>query len=76
MPAVVAQMTLSNSISRAGRTKMTDSILMIAPRAMSIHMELMMSRSEYTATPKVAANRPMPDTMMEGTEVARAVVTA
>ena len=31
---------------------------------------------EYSATPKVAANRPMPLTMMEGAEVRRAVMTA
>ena len=51
-------------------------MLMRAPRAMSIHMELMMSISEYSATPKVAANRPMPETMMEGMEAASAVWTA
>ena len=55
---------------------MTDAMLMRAPRAMSMHMELMMSMSEYRATPKVAAKRPMPETMMEGTDVARAVWTA
>jgi hypothetical protein len=74
MPAVVAQMILSKSISRAGRTKITDNILIIAPRAISIHIELIISISEYTATPNVAANRPIPDTMIDGTDAARAVV--
>ena len=48
----------------------------IAPRAISMHMELMISISEYTATPKVAANRPMPDTMIDGVEVPSAICTA
>ena len=48
MPRVVARMRPSQSRSRAGRTKMTDTMLMTAPRAMSIHMEPMMSISEYS----------------------------
>ena len=56
--------------------KMTHSILITAPLAISIHMELMMSISEYTATPKVAANSPMPETMMDGMDEESAVVTA
>ena len=40
-----------------------------APRAISIHIELMISISEYSATPKVAANSPIPETMMDGIEV-------
>ncbi|MDE6588747.1 MAG: hypothetical protein K2K53_00070, partial [Oscillospiraceae bacterium] len=35
--AVVAQMSLSHSNNSVGRVKITDSILMAAPRAMSIH---------------------------------------
>ncbi len=54
---------------------MTEHMLTSAPRAISIHMELMMSMSEYTATPKVAANRPSPDTRIDGIEAASAVVT-
>lgn len=53
----------------------TQSILTTAPRAISMHIELMMSMSEYTATPKVAAKSPMPETIIEGMDVARAVVT-
>ena len=76
MPTVVLQMNLSSSMNMAGRMKITSSILTTAPRAISIHMELTISMSEYSATPKVAANIPMPETMMEGMEVARAVWTA
>jgi hypothetical protein len=46
IPIVVLQMTLSNSMNIAGSIKMTSSILMIAPLAISIHMELMISMSE------------------------------
>ena len=46
IPRVVLQMILSNNINNAGRTKMTRSILIIAPLAMSIHIELMISMSE------------------------------
>ena len=42
---------------------------------MSMHMELIMSISEYTATPKVAANSPIPLTIIDGIEEARAFVT-
>jgi hypothetical protein len=46
MPTVVLQMTASSSMNIAGRTKITSSILIIAPLAISIHMELMISISE------------------------------
>ena len=49
---------------------------MIAPRASSIQMERMMSISEYIATPNVAANRPMPLTIIDGAEVHSAMDTA
>jgi hypothetical protein len=39
-------MTASNSMNIAGRTNITSSILIIAPLAISIHMELMISISE------------------------------
>ena len=66
-------MILSNSISITGSVSTTMTTLMIAPRAKRMHMELIMSISEYTATPNVAENRPIPDTMIEGIEVASAV---
>ena len=76
IPQVVWQISLSHSISNAGRMNTTLRTLMMAPRAISIHMELMISISEYSATPKVAANSPIPDTRIDGMEVASAVVTA
>ena len=50
-------------------------MLMTAPRASSMQMERIMSMSEYIATPKVAANRPMPLTMIDGAEVPSAMDT-
>jgi hypothetical protein len=67
-------MNRSNSIKAAGNIKITQSILIIAPLAINIHIELMMSISEYTATPKVAANSPIALTTIDGIEAARAVV--
>lgn len=45
---------------------MTDSILMMAPRAIRLHMEPIISISEYRPTPKVAAKKPRALTVMEG----------
>lgn len=70
---VVVHMILSQSISHAGSITVTSIMLIIAPLAMSIHMELIISISEYTATPNVAANNPIPLTMMDGIDVERAV---
>lgn len=57
-----------------GRAKMTASILMMAPRAISMHIELIISMVEKMATPKVATKRPRPETMIEGAEVRMAMV--
>ena len=46
MPSVVWRISPSQSMSNAGSMKITSSIETIAPRAISIHMELMMSMSE------------------------------
>jgi hypothetical protein len=46
IPLVVLQMILSHSMNIAGSIRITSSILMIAPLAISIHMELMISMSE------------------------------
>ncbi len=45
MPRVVFLITGSQSLSSAGRMKITRIILIIAPRAIRIHMELIMSIS-------------------------------
>ena len=68
-------MSLSQSMSSAGRINTTHIMLMIAPRAISVHMELIMSISEYTATPYVAAKSPNPETSIEGMEAESAVET-
>ena len=60
----------------AGRINTTETTLTSAPRAISMHMELTMSMLEYTATPKVAANRPKPLVTMDGMDVDSAIVTA
>ena len=54
---------------------MTSTILISAPLASSIHMVLTMSMLEYSATPNVAANSPIPETMIDGIEVDSAVTT-
>ena len=46
MPSVVAHTSRSHRSSSAGRMRMTQSILTMAPRAISMHIELMMSMSE------------------------------
>ena len=46
MPRVVCRIRPSHSIRSAGRIRMTHSIEMIAPRAIRLHMELMISISE------------------------------
>ena len=63
-------------MSSAGRKNTTQNILTIAPLAISMHIELMISMSEYTATPKVAAKSPSPLTIIDGIDVESAVLTA
>ncbi len=55
---------------------MTVNILIKAPRAISMHIEPIMSISEYIATPNVAAKSPIPETAIDGMEVESAAVTA
>lgn len=76
MPRVAARISPSQSMSIAGRMNITQSILTTAPLAISMHMELMMSILEYTATPNVAAKSPIPLTIMDGMELESAVATA
>ena len=54
---LVAQISLSKIINMDGRMKITTNILMIAPRAIRIHRELIISILEYMPTPKVAAKK-------------------
>ena len=71
----MAHITLSSSINIAGNTKITHNILTMAPRAIRLHIELIISISEYTATPKVAAKKPNALTIIDGIDVSNAVVT-
>ena len=56
-PALDAQITRSNTMNMLGRIKITTIILMIAPRAISIHNEPIISMLEYNPTPNVAAKK-------------------
>ena len=49
--------TLSNTMNIDGNTKITTIILIIAPLAIRIHSELIMSIFEYSPTPIVAAKK-------------------
>jgi hypothetical protein len=62
-------MTPSKSMNIAGKAKITSSMLITAPLAISMHIELIISMSEYKATPNVAAKSHIPDTMIEGIDV-------
>ena len=70
---VVLQIRPSHRISNAGSISSTSTTLMMAPRAISMHMEPTISMLEYTATPKVAANNPMPLTITDGAEARSAL---
>ena len=63
-------------MSRGGRKAGTMKILMMAPRAISIHIEEIMSAREKMATPMVAPKRTAPETMIEGMLVFRAITAA
>ena len=66
---VVTPISLAQSINNAGSMNITHTILITAPLAISIHIELIISISEYTATPKVAAKSSSPLTIIDGIEV-------
>lgn len=64
-PALDAQITRSNTMNMLGRIKITTIILMIAPRAISIHNEPIISMLEYNPTPNVAAKKLSALTMID-----------
>lgn len=64
-PTLVAQITRSNNMNIDGRMKITTIILMIAPRAIKEHRELIISMFEYIPTPKVAAKKLSALTIMD-----------
>ena len=76
MSHVVLHITLSNSKMSAGRTQITEMVLITAPRASSVQMELIMSILEYKDTPIVTAKKLNPLIIMDLMEVLWAIATA
>lgn len=56
-PLLVLIINLSNIINNDGKTNITTIILMIAPLAIKLHNELIISILEYIPTPNVAAKK-------------------
>ena len=56
-PSELNIITLSNIINIEGRMKITLNILIIAPLAINVQSELIISILEYSPTPKVAAKK-------------------
>ena len=73
-PLLVFTITLSNTMNIDGNTKMTTIILMIAPLAINIHTELIISIFEYNPTPIVAAKKLSALTMIDCADARCAVV--
>ena len=65
-----------NTMNIDGNTKMTTIILMIAPLAINIHNELIISIFEYNPTPIVAAKKLSALTMIDCADARCAVVIA
>jgi hypothetical protein len=57
----------------AGSIKTTANVLMSAPRAISEHIELIISIFEYSETPNVAAKSPNALATIDGTELVNAI---
>ena len=76
MPIVVLQISLSNAINIDGRIKITVAILISAPLAIRMHIVLMTPMSEYSPTPNVAVKNPIALVIMEGIDIAVAVIIA
>ena len=69
-------MILSNTINMEGKMKITDTILISAPRAIRVHNELIISMLEYHPTQKDAAKQDNALTTMDLTLLWQATVTA
>ena len=75
-PALLVFMIIpSNTIKKDGRTSITTNILMIAPLAINMQRDEIISILASIPTPNVAAKNPSAETMIEGIDVASAVVT-
>ena len=66
-------MSLSNNTNNDGSINITTNILMIAPRAMSIHNDEIISTLAIIPTPKVAAKNPRALTIIDGIDVPSAI---
>lgn len=60
---------LSNNINIAGSMHITEIILIIAPLAIRVHNELIMSMLEYTPTPNVAPKKLNALAIIDGIDV-------
>lgn len=76
MSHVVLQINLSNTVSIAGRMQITTTVLITAPLAKSVVIELIMSMLEYAQTPNVAAKKLIPLMIIDLIEVLCAIATA
>ena len=75
-PALVAHITLSKIINIDGSINTTTNILMIAPRAISVQSEAIISTLAIIPTPNVAANNPCALTIIDGIVVPSAFYIA
>lgn len=76
MSQVVLHITLSNSVINAGKIQITEIVLITAPRASNVQIELIISILEYRDTPIVTAKKLSPLIIMDLIEVLWAIATA
>ena len=69
---VVLQIILSNTIKNAGKTVSTVTMLMIAPLAIKLHKEPIISIFEYIPTPNVAPKKHNALTIIDWIDVSKA----
>ena len=73
MPLVILIMSLSHNTNNDGSMKITTNILIIAPRAISVQSEPIISTEAIHPTPNVAAKKPSALTIIDGIDVERAI---
>ena len=66
-------MSLSHNTNNDGSMKITTNILIIAPRAISVQSEPIISTEAIHPTPNVAAKKPSALTIIYGIDVERAI---
>lgn len=76
MSHVVLHITLSNSVINAGKMQITEIVLITAPRASNVQIELIISILEYRDTPIVTAKKLSPLIIIDLIEVLWAIATA